>query len=62
MIIPNAVGRIDEITEAIREGDAEKAYELLEAEIGRRRDGFRILANEVKKKSAELDQCEEFAE
>jgi len=32
MTIPNAVGRIDAITEAIREGDRFKAQELLAAE------------------------------
>ena len=35
MIIPNAVGRIDAITEAIRDGDRERAIELTDLENSR---------------------------
>lgn len=35
MIIPNSVGRIDAITEAIRDGDRERAIELTDLENSR---------------------------
>lgn len=34
-VIPNAVGRLDDVVEAIRNGDRELAIELLEAEVER---------------------------
>jgi hypothetical protein len=34
-VIPNAVGRLDDVVEAIRDGDRERAYDLLHCEFSR---------------------------
>jgi hypothetical protein len=51
-VIPNAVGRIDAITEAIRDGDRERAIELVGAEQKRLAQKYHAIASE-------LDKCRE---
>lgn len=50
MIIPNSVGRIDEIAEAIRGGDRFKAIELLESEAKRLADSANVIHEQYKKR------------
>ena len=50
MVIPNAVGRIDEIVDAIRDGDRFKAIELLEAESKRLADSANTIHDQYKKR------------
>lgn len=60
MTIPNAVGRIDEITEAIREGDREKAFLLGLKEHSRLIFKLAALEREMKQVQKAASQVEKF--
>lgn len=61
MIIPNAVGRLDPVTEAIREGDRAKAIALLDAERKRQRDKADAALDEYGRLSSILGDTTVFA-
>jgi len=45
--LPNSVGRLDDVVEAIKEGNAEKAEHLLRAERDRREANVKRLSEEL---------------
>ena len=52
MMIPNAVGRIDAITEAIRDGDRERAFAMIEEECKRLDAKRHAIGEEARKADA----------
>jgi hypothetical protein len=59
-ILPNCVGRLDPIVEAIREGDKPKAFDLLERECGRLNIKRMAIGEEAAKADAAYHQCVTF--
>jgi hypothetical protein len=51
-VIPNSVGRLDDVVDAIRNGDWDRAIELLDVEQKRLAEKYHAIA-------AELDKCRE---
>lgn len=61
MIIPNAVGRIDEITDAIREGNKGEVYRLLASERDRIDQKVSLIKSELDKAISQRDSVVKFA-
>lgn len=59
-LIPNAVGRIDAITKAIRDGDRERAIELLQKEGGRVLAKKKKILDEYWRAAWSLDSINDF--
>lgn len=59
-LIPNAVGRLDDVVEAIRRGDIDKACTLLEAEGDRRHAKLESIKAELEKERDALIDVESF--
>lgn len=60
MIIPNAVGRIDAITEAIRDGDRAKAIRLVDLEDNRLLRKLSEVEREMAKVTTAIRETENF--
>lgn len=60
-LIPNAVGRIDAITEAIRDGDRKRAIELVLAEQTRLFERYEAEAVSMDKLTRAIDDVTAFA-
>lgn len=60
MIIPNAVGRIDAITEAIRDGDRERAMYLAGCEHSRLIRKLAVIERELKQATKAADEVAAF--
>lgn len=57
-ILPNAVGRLDNVTAAIRTGDRNLAASLLKAEVERRQERFKAVAAELERERKGLVECQ----
>lgn len=57
-LIPNAVGRLDDVVEALRDGDVDRAANLLDAELARleaKREQIRNDLGKVEKAISEVN-------
>lgn len=61
-VIPNSIGRMDPIIDAIRMNQYGKVEELLEAEIKRCQHMVHVTGDEYRKQTARLAEVVDFAE